>query len=168
MEILIPLLIALIILGIAVILNRRKKSRKQSDMPETKTDGEDWVINVLSRKQSDTPETLTKSERSLSTPGRVKPQTPARTVQENKSVEDAEAAPETPSISEPKTPYHPPSHLKPLLRYLNLLTIRTLGKKSRCDIGNRKIGSAGVVNSRCINTNTTSTHTISMEPGTTI
>ena len=85
MEILIPLFISLIILGIAAILDRRKKSRKQSD----------------------TPETPAKSKRSLSTPSRAKPhQTPASTVQENRSVEDVRATPETPSISEPKTPYH--------------------------------------------------------------
>ena len=105
MEILILLLIVLVILGIAAILDRREKSRKQSDTPETKTDGEDWVINVLSRKQSDTPETRAKSERSLSTPNRAKPQTPASAVQENKSVEDVRATPETPLISEPKTSY---------------------------------------------------------------
>ncbi|MYC39522.1 MAG: hypothetical protein F4X55_00660 [Candidatus Dadabacteria bacterium] len=86
MEILIPLLIALIILGIAVILDRRKKSRKQSD----------------------TPETLAKSDRSLSTPSRVEPPTPEKTVQQDGSVEDVRATPETPSLSEPKSELKPP------------------------------------------------------------
>ena len=82
MGILIPLLIALIIIVIAVILGRRKKSRKQSDAPETPA----------------------KSKGALSTPSRAKPQTPARTVVENKGVEDAKGTPETPLLSEPKTP----------------------------------------------------------------
>ena len=61
MEILILLPVVLIILGIAVILGRRKKSRKQSD----------------------TPETTAKSEGSLSTPSRAKPQTPEKTGQQD-------------------------------------------------------------------------------------
>ena len=106
MEILIPVLIALIILVIAVISNKRKQSRKQSDTPETKTYGEDWVINVLSRKQSDTPETPAKSERSLSTPSRVEPPTPEKTVQQDSSVGDVRPTVKLHSISEPETPYH--------------------------------------------------------------
>ena len=90
MEILILLLIVLIILGIAAILDKREKSRKQSD----------------------TPETLAKSERSLSTPSRVEPPTPEKTVQQDGSVEDARGTPETPSLSEPKSelksPYEVP------------------------------------------------------------
>ena len=80
MGILIPLLIALIIIVIAAILGRRKKSLKQSDAPA-------------------------KSEGTLSTPSRAKLQMPARTVPENKSVEDADGTPETSAPSEPKIPY---------------------------------------------------------------
>lgn len=86
MEILILLSVVLIILGIAVILDRREKSRKQSD----------------------TPETSAKSERSLSTPSRVEPPTPEKTVQQDGSVEDARATPRTPSLSEPKSELKPP------------------------------------------------------------
>ena len=83
MEILILLLIAFVILGIATILDRRKKSRKQSDIPKPPA----------------------KSERSSSTSSRVEPPTPEKTVQQDGGVEDVKATPETPSISEPKTLY---------------------------------------------------------------
>lgn len=86
MEILILLPVVLVILGIAVILGRRKKSRKQSD----------------------TLETTAKSEGSLSTPSRAKPQTPEKTVQQDGSVEDVRATPETSSLSEPKSELKPP------------------------------------------------------------
>ena len=84
MEILIPLLIALIILGIAIILDRRKKSRKQDDAPETPA----------------------KSGRSLPTPSRVEPSTSEKTVQQDSSVGDVRPTVELHSISEPETPYH--------------------------------------------------------------
>lgn len=87
MEILILLSVVLIILGIAVILDRREKSRKQSD----------------------TSETSAKSERSLSTPSRVEPPTPEKTVEQDSSVEDVrETTPETSSLSEPKSELKPP------------------------------------------------------------
>ena len=86
MEILILLLVVLIMLGIAVILDRRRKSRKQSD----------------------TPESPAKSEGALSTPSRVDPPTPEKTVQQDGSVEDVRATPETPSLSEPKSELKPP------------------------------------------------------------
>ena len=86
MEILILLSVVLIILGIAAILDRREKSRKQSD----------------------TPETSAKSERSLSTSNRVEPPTPRKTVQQDGSVEDVRVTPETSSLSEPKSELKPP------------------------------------------------------------
>ena len=86
MEILILLPVVLIILGIAVILGRRKKSRKQS--------------NTL--------EATAKSEGSLSTPSRAKPQTPEKTGQQGGSVEDVRATPGTSSLSEPKSELKPP------------------------------------------------------------
>ena len=78
------LLSVLIILGIAVILDRREKSQEQSDKLD---------------KQA-------KSERDLSTPRGVETQTPENTVQTDNNVAGTEITPETPSISEPKTPYH--------------------------------------------------------------
>ena len=86
MELLILLSVVLIILGIAVILDRREKSRKQSD----------------------TPETSAKSERSLSTPNGVESPAPEKTVQQDGSVEEARATPETPSLSESKSELKPP------------------------------------------------------------
>ena len=84
MEILVPLFIALIVLVIAAILDRRRKSRKHSD----------------------TPETPAKSERSLSTPSRVEPPTSEKTVQQDSSVGDVRPIVKLHSISEPETPYH--------------------------------------------------------------
>ena len=122
MEILIPLLIALIILGISVILNRRKKAREQSNKLDKHAKNED-ISSTTSRVESPTsektvqqdgsvedaratPETPSLNEDISSTTSRVESPTPEKTVQQDGSVEDARATPETPSISEPKTPYH--------------------------------------------------------------
>ena len=138
MEILILILIVLIILGIAAILDRREKLQRHSDTSDTSAKKEE-ASSTPSRVEPPTPEktilktpedtpqlseppakiadTPVKRERTLSTPSRVDLPTPEKTIQEGNSVKDVETTPETPLISEPKTPYdtsqpsEPPSQL---------------------------------------------------------
>ena len=80
MEILIPILITLIILGIAATLGRRKKSGEQ-------------------------PDKHAENERTSSTTSRAKTRTTTDTGKTESNGVGADATPEIPSVSEPKTPY---------------------------------------------------------------